>query len=141
MNSQSPASQLVDSEKNALGADPFQPVVEMLQRLDQDDPKFAAQASRLVGLYRRLWESCVSKHVDSQRLREANRQLRITNFQLLQESEYLKHRHDYQEARLAVFEHGLAKAREGIAGVLRDWDNCSATEWAAPAESEFQEVQ
>lgn len=51
--------------------EPFQPVLEILKQLEEEDPKLAFQAARLVGLYRRLWESCVSKHVDSQQIEAA----------------------------------------------------------------------
>jgi hypothetical protein len=106
----------------------------MLQRLDQEDPKFAAPAARLVGLYRRLWESCVSKHVDNHRLGEATDELRNNNFQLSQERAYLKHRHEDQELRLVVFDQGLEKMRQGIAEVLRDWDKSATGEWVATGE-------
>lgn len=130
--------QLVDSEKHTLSVEPFRPVIEMLQRLDQEDPKFAAPAARLVGLYRRLWESCVSKHVDNQRLGEATDELRNSNFQLSEERAYLKDRYDDQELRLAVFDQGLEKIREGIAAVLRDWHKPAPGEWAVPGEGQFQ---
>jgi hypothetical protein len=40
--------------------------LKVLADLERDDHKFAFLATRLVGLYRRLWESCVSKHIDGQ---------------------------------------------------------------------------
>jgi hypothetical protein len=42
---------------------PSQPILKVLADLKRDDPKFAFPAARLVGLYRRLWESCVSAKV------------------------------------------------------------------------------
>ncbi|CAL5871613.1 uncharacterized protein PFLUO_LOCUS5866 [Penicillium psychrofluorescens] len=107
-------------------AEPFQPVLDILERLDHADPKLAAQAARLVGLYRRLWESCVSKHLDSQRLQEANHQLRTSNVRLCQERETLKHGYEDQEALLDYFQQGLEKARNGIVDVLRIWGNASS---------------
>ncbi|CAG8076764.1 unnamed protein product, partial [Penicillium nalgiovense] len=50
--------------RHTLAIDPFQPILKVLADLERDDPKFAFPASRLVGLYRCLWESCVSKHID-----------------------------------------------------------------------------
>jgi hypothetical protein len=35
----------------------FQPTLKVLADLERDDPKFEFPAARLVGLYRRLWES------------------------------------------------------------------------------------
>jgi hypothetical protein len=35
----------------------FQPILKVLADLKRDDPKFAFPAARLVGLYRRLWDS------------------------------------------------------------------------------------
>ena len=40
----------------------------MLADLERNDPKSAFPAARLIGLYRRLWESCVSKHIEGQKL-------------------------------------------------------------------------
>jgi hypothetical protein len=42
--------------------------LKVLADLERDDPKFAFPAARLVGLYRRLWESCVPKHIDGEKL-------------------------------------------------------------------------
>ncbi|KAJ6058286.1 uncharacterized protein N7446_007914 [Penicillium canescens] len=115
----------VEGEKRALAAEAFQPVIESLERMEQEDPKLAIQAARLVGLYRRLWESCIAKHHDGQQLATDNNQLRITNIQLLRERESLKQRQNNQIARLSLFEHALEQVREGIVGVLKDWDRCA----------------
>ena len=56
-----------------LATEPFQPILKVLADLERDDPKFAFPAARIVGLYRRLWESCVSKHIDGQKLEQSNR--------------------------------------------------------------------
>ena len=61
-------SQLSPSQEEAvtwytLATEPFQPLLKVLAELERDDPKFAFPAARLIGLYRRLWESCVSKHI------------------------------------------------------------------------------
>ncbi|CAG8117504.1 unnamed protein product, partial [Penicillium nalgiovense] len=57
-------SQQEAGTRHTLAIDPFQPILKVLADLERDDPKFAFPASRLVGLYRCLWESCVSKHID-----------------------------------------------------------------------------
>lgn len=115
----------VHDSKNSWAAEPFQPVLDIIDRLDHDDPKLAAQAARLVGLYRRLWESCISKHLDTQRLQEVNHQLRANNLQLCQERETLQNQYEDLEALLAHFQQGLEKARDGILNVLRIWGNLS----------------
>jgi hypothetical protein len=51
---------------------PFEPAMEALARLEREDPKLAFQAARIVGLYRRLWESCTSKHIEGSKLAEVN---------------------------------------------------------------------
>ncbi|KAJ5651588.1 uncharacterized protein N7484_005311 [Penicillium longicatenatum] len=53
----SPEPPLEATPKDALLTGPFQTVLETLADLERDDPKLAFQASRLVGIYRRLWES------------------------------------------------------------------------------------
>ncbi|CAG8362774.1 unnamed protein product [Penicillium salamii] len=93
--------------------------------MEKEDPKLAIQAARLVGLYRRLWESCVSKHHAGQRVAADNHKLHMTNSQLLRERESLKQQQNNQIARLNHFEQSLDKAREGIVGVLKDWDQCA----------------
>ncbi|KAJ5701410.1 hypothetical protein N7488_008958 [Penicillium malachiteum] len=54
------------TSKESLANEPLRPTLEALAELDRKDPKLAFQAARILGLYRRLWESCVSKHVDCQ---------------------------------------------------------------------------
>ncbi|KAJ5300275.1 hypothetical protein PENANT_c137G05913 [Penicillium antarcticum] len=114
-----------EGEKRALATEAFQPAIEILERMEQEDPKLAIQAARLVGLYRRLWESCISKHHAGQSLAADNNELRITNTQLFRERENLKQQQNNQIARLTLFEEALGKVREGIVGVLKDWDGCA----------------
>ncbi|KAJ5871110.1 uncharacterized protein N7529_003463 [Penicillium soppii] len=54
------------SPKIILAIEHFQPILETLADLDRDDPKLAFQVARHVGLYRRLWASCVPKHLDGE---------------------------------------------------------------------------
>ncbi|CAG8248060.1 unnamed protein product [Penicillium salamii] len=70
--------------------DIFQPIIESLEQMEREDPKLAIQVARLVGLYRRLWGSCNSKHYASQQLAADNQKLYITNSHLLRETESLK---------------------------------------------------
>jgi hypothetical protein len=56
--------------------EPFQPILRVIADLERNNPKFAFPAARIVGLYRRLWESCVSKIIDGQKLEQSNRILK-----------------------------------------------------------------
>ncbi|KAJ5531455.1 hypothetical protein N7527_004848 [Penicillium freii] len=79
-----------DTMRNNLSVEPFQPVLEILKQLEEEDTELAFQAARLVGYYRCLWESCVSKHTDGKQLEEANEKLRAGNIQLCNEGSHLK---------------------------------------------------
>lgn len=61
-----------DPQRPALMNQPFEPAIEALARLEREDPKLAFQAARIVGLFRRLWESCTSKHIEGNKLAKAN---------------------------------------------------------------------
>ncbi|OQD82985.1 hypothetical protein PENSOL_c167G01343 [Penicillium solitum] len=127
-----------DTAKDKLAVEPFQPVLEILKQLEEEeDPKLAFQAARLVGLYRRLWESCVSKHVDSQQIEAANEKLRTRNIQLCNEGNHLKHRQDEQVARLHSFDDALDEVRGKLIGVLKVWNDRSVGELAILPEDEF----
>jgi hypothetical protein len=68
-------SQYKEETRYTLATVPFQPVLKVVADLERDDPKFAFPAARLVGLYRRLWESCVSKYIDGEKLNQSNQEL------------------------------------------------------------------
>ena len=101
---------------------PFQSVLDTLDKLERDDPRLAFQAARLVGLFRRLWESCVTKHVDVQGLENTNAALRAENVQLSQEEGRLKKREEEQATRLASFHEGMEHAREQMLEALKNWN-------------------
>lgn len=117
--------------------EPFQPVLEILKQLEEEDPKLAFQAARLVGLYRRLWESCVSKHVDSQQIEVANEKLRNGNIQLCNEGNHLKHRQHDQVTRLHAIDDALDEVRGKLIGVLKVWSERSVGELTILPEDEF----
>jgi hypothetical protein len=94
----------------------------VLADLECDDPKFAFPAARLVGLYRRLWESCVSKHIDVQKIEQSNGILKEAGTHLRKERDGLQLRHDKQLARLRFFEHALESSRERLINLLDDWN-------------------
>jgi hypothetical protein len=96
--------------------------LKVLADLERDDHKFAFLATRLVGLYRRLWESCVSKHIDGQELQQSNQILREAGPHLRKERDGLQLRHDKQLARLRFFGQALESSRERLISLLDDWN-------------------
>ena len=94
----------------------------MLADLERDDPKVAFPAARLVGLYRHLWESCVSKHIDVQKIEQSNGILKEAGTHLRKERDGLQFRHDKQLARLRFFEQALESSRERLTSLLDDWN-------------------
>ncbi|CRL31159.1 unnamed protein product [Penicillium camemberti] len=111
--------------RHTLATEPFQPILKVLADLERDDPKFAFPAARLVGLYRRLWESCVSKHIDGQKLEQDNLILKEAGAYLRKERDSLQVRHDKQLSRLRFFEQALDLSRERLVSVLDDWNHPS----------------
>jgi hypothetical protein len=108
-----------------LATEPFQPILKVLADLERDDPNFAFPAARLVGLYRRLWESCVTKHIDGQKLEQSNQILKEAGTHLLKERDGLQLRHDKQLSRLRFFEQALESSRGRLTRVLDDWNHPS----------------
>ena len=101
----------------------------MLADLKRDDPKFAFLVTRLVGLYRRLWESCVSKHIDGQKLQQSNQILREAGTHLRKERDGLQLHHKKQVARLRFFEQALESSRERLISLHDDWNYPSNQNW------------
>ncbi|CAG8295812.1 unnamed protein product, partial [Penicillium salamii] len=120
----SPLQQEADT-RHTLATEPFQPILQVLADLERDDPKFAFPAARLVGLYRRLWESCVSKHIDGQKLEQDNLALKEAGTHLRKERDGLQVRHDKQLSRLRFFDQALELSRERLVRVLDDWNHPS----------------
>jgi hypothetical protein len=108
-----------------MATEPFQPILKVLADLESDDPKFAFPAARLVGLYRRLWESCVFMHVDGQKLEHGNLALKEAGAHLRKKRDGLQVRHDKQLSRLRVFEQALGLSQERLISVLDDWNHPS----------------
>ncbi|KAK4862981.1 hypothetical protein LT330_010692 [Penicillium expansum] len=80
----SPSQQEAET-RHTLLTEPFQPILQVLADLERDDPKFAFPTARLVGLYRHLWESCVSNHFDYQKLEQGNEILKEAGINLSKE--------------------------------------------------------
>ncbi|KAF4765540.1 hypothetical protein HAV15_003336 [Penicillium sp. str.  len=121
-----PHLQLPQNEAQATDAEPFQPLVEELKRLNPDDPQLAHQAAQIVRFYRRLYESYVAKNSESQRLESANGELRTANIQLCQEREFLKSRYAKQEHELAYFRQAFDNLGTGIGRLLRSSKGCTS---------------
>jgi hypothetical protein len=118
--------------RHTLATEPFQPILKVLADLESDDPKFAFPAARLVGLYRRLWESCVSKHIDGRKLEQDNLVLKEAGAHLRKERDGLQVRHDKQLFRLRFFEQALELSRKRLVSVLDDWSHPSRLNLAVP---------
>jgi hypothetical protein len=103
-----------------LATEPFQPILKVLADLECDDPKFAFPTDQLVVLYRRLWESCVSKQIDGQKLEQSNRILKEASRHLTKERDGLQLRHDKQLSRLRFFEQALKSSGGRLTTVLGD---------------------
>ncbi|CAG7947806.1 hypothetical protein PENNAL_c0952G01983 [Penicillium nalgiovense] len=114
-----------EETRHTLATEPLQPVLKLLADLERDDPKFAFQAARLVGLYRRLWESCVSKHIDGQKLQQGNQILKEAGAHLVEEKDGLQLCHEKQLSLLRFFEQALESSRERMTRVLDGWNHPS----------------
>ncbi|CEL11767.1 hypothetical protein ASPCAL14864 [Aspergillus calidoustus] len=110
-----------NNEKVASAAESFRPLARELERLDEKDPILAAQAARLVALYRRLWESYVAKNADSQRLDKENQRLKNANASLSEEKRQAESHYLEYDVLLSYYKEAHQKIEEGIIGVLEDW--------------------
>ncbi|CAG8077558.1 unnamed protein product [Penicillium nalgiovense] len=115
-------SQHEEETRHTLATEPFKPILNVLADLERDDPKFAFLAARLVGLYRRLWESCVSKHIDVQKIDQSNEILKEAGTYLRKERDGLQLHHEKQLARLRFFGQALESSRERLISLLDDWN-------------------
>lgn len=94
-------------------------MLEILKQLKEEDPKLTFQATRLIELYRRLWESYVSKHVDSQQIKAANEKLQNRNIQLCDKGNHLKHCQNEQIAHLHTIDNVVDEIWGTLINVLR----------------------
>ncbi|KAI1829358.1 hypothetical protein DTO027I6_9775 [Penicillium roqueforti] len=82
-------------------------------------------SSSTVGLYRRLWGSCVSRHVDGQKLQQSNQTLKEAGASLRKERDGLQLYDEKQLAPLRFFELALKSSRERLTRVLDGWNHPS----------------
>jgi hypothetical protein len=99
--------------------------MDALARLECEDPKLAFQAARIVGLYRRLWESCTAKHIEGNKLAKANHGLRETHRKLTDEKNTMQSCYDDQIARLQFFDQALESSRLRLTDILKEWNRYS----------------
>jgi hypothetical protein len=124
--------------RHTLATEPFQPILKVLADLERDKTNFAFPAARLVGIYRRLWESCVSKHIDGQKLEQDILDLKEAGAHLRKERDGLQVRHNKQLSRLRFFEQALELSREKLISVLDDWNHFSSLNFAGLIDEERQ---
>ncbi|OQE10595.1 hypothetical protein PENFLA_c087G00657 [Penicillium flavigenum] len=95
---------LSEKDESQETSDYVPPLV--LADLERDDPKFAFPVVLLVGLYRRLWESCVSNHIDGQKLEQDNLALKEAGTHLRKDMNCHQLHHDKQLPPAALFRAG-----------------------------------
>ncbi|KAJ5976613.1 hypothetical protein N7481_010320 [Penicillium waksmanii] len=120
-----PVSQPPADEEQTPAAEPFQPILQLLTELERDDPKLAFQAARILGLYRRLWDSCMSKHIGCERLVQTNQELTRENARLENEKGLLLAHHDEQLSQFDHLNQALEASRGRLISILNDWEQCS----------------
>jgi hypothetical protein len=72
-----------------------------------------------------LWKSCVSKHIDGQKLQQSNQILKEARTHLRKERVGLQPHHEKQLARLRFFEQALESSRERLISLLDGWNHPS----------------
>ncbi|KAI1829306.1 hypothetical protein DTO027I6_9807 [Penicillium roqueforti] len=117
-NSSPPSPSQHEETRHILATEPFKSILKALADLELDDPKFAFSAARPVRLYRRLWESSVSKHIDGEKLEQNNQILKEAGTHLRKEGDGLQLHHEKQLARLRFFEQALESSRERLRNIL-----------------------
>ncbi|KAJ5318298.1 hypothetical protein N7476_004718 [Penicillium atrosanguineum] len=105
-----------------------EPVQSLLEVPGQVTPLSAQIAHQVAGTLRQystLWETYREKNAASERLEKENEELRAANFNLMEEQGFLEHRHAEQEALIAYYGQIFDKVRQGILGLIKDWEGSS----------------
>lgn len=113
------------SNQPELPPSPFQPLIEELGRLTQDNPEKAHHASKILRLYSTLWECHVSKVLYLQRLEEENEILRASNIQLCQEIQAMDRHHVNQEALIACYGQIFERIHAETGPIISYWNGFS----------------
>ncbi|OGE47143.1 hypothetical protein PENARI_c060G05924 [Penicillium arizonense] len=117
--------QLETNQKETLTTEHFQPILATLANLERDDPKLAFQAARSVGLYRRLWASCVPRHLSGEDVDQKIQISKEARFNPSKERNGPQLPADEQRLRLLSFEQALESSRERLTVLLNGWNQCS----------------
>ncbi|OGE46692.1 hypothetical protein PENARI_c135G05096 [Penicillium arizonense] len=117
--------QLKTDQNEPLTIEHFQPILATLANLDRDDPKLAFQAARSVGLYRRLWASCVPRHLNGEDVDQKSQLSKEASINPSKERNGPQLPHDEQRLRLLSFEQALESSWERMTVVLNGWNQCS----------------
>jgi hypothetical protein len=123
-----PHSLLITVERVTLVNEPFERVLSLLADLGRDDPSLAFQGARLLGLYRSLWKSCVSKHLDGESLEKNNETSGEANMDLKNERDGLQLHFKEQQSRLLLLDRELELSRQRLISILNDWSQYSRGE-------------
>ncbi|KAJ5267843.1 hypothetical protein N7478_010651 [Penicillium angulare] len=125
-HNESPSSTMMQGQpaKEIPAQEPFEEIQETLADLEISDPKLAFQAARLVGLYRRLWESCVSKQMREIQLVRENHSLREAIDHIQTEKHDLSIRAKELKTKLEAFDRALDSSRQQILGIMDTWRQC-----------------
>ncbi|KAJ5267801.1 hypothetical protein N7478_010609 [Penicillium angulare] len=123
---ESPSSTMMQEQpaKEIPDQQPFEDIQETLADLEISDPKLAFQAARLVGLYRRLWESCVSKQMREVQLVRENHSLREAIDHTQTEKHDLSIRAEELKIKLEAFDRAFESSRQQIMGIMDIWRQC-----------------
>lgn len=113
------------SSKPELPPSPFQPLIEELSRLTQDNPEKAHHASKILRLYSTLCECHVAKVLYIQRFEEENEILRASNIQLCQELQAMDRRHANQEALNVCYGQIFERIHAEMGPIISYWNGYS----------------
>lgn len=95
----------LESKRRKTASEPFDSLLQDLKPLGEKDPEIPAQATRLVSLYRNLWETYAATCSNSQDIMNENRRLEQSNKQLCQEREQMECRfHKMLKGMADIFE-------------------------------------
>jgi hypothetical protein len=81
----------------------------------------------------------VSKHLDCEKINEANQVLREASVPLSNERDSLQVRDAEQISRLRFFDQALQSSRERLTGILNDWNQLSRGDLADLVDADRRE--
>lgn len=96
----------------------------------EHDPKIAFPAARILGSYRQLWESCMSKHRGNEKLEQTNHGLKEENVRLEDEKSRLQDYYDKQRAQFDRLNQAVESSQVRLVNILDDWGHYSRSQVA-----------